>query len=72
VPQTSRTSPGSTGGKFFCPHCGAIYEVTLSPGTGSESNITKCVICLRVMNESVSTEKPIYELIQRPETHSDG
>jgi hypothetical protein len=55
------------GGTFFCPHCGALYSVTLSRLSESDSNIAKCLVCLQIMDKWDSTEVPVYKLIQRPE-----
>jgi len=61
------TRPILDGGTFFCPHCGALYSVTHSPLSESESNIGKCVVCLQVMDRRGRTDVPIYKLVQRPE-----
>jgi predicted Zn finger-like uncharacterized protein len=54
-------------GTFFCPHCGALYSVTLSRLSRSESNIAKCVVCLHIIDKSESTQVRLYKLIHRPE-----
>ena len=54
-------------GTFFCPHCGALYSVTHSRLSESDSNIAKCLVCLQIMDKWDSTDVPIYKLIQRPE-----
>jgi hypothetical protein len=59
--------PISEGRTFFCPHCGALYSVTLSRLSESESNSAKCLVCLQIMDTWNSTDDPIYKLIQRPE-----
>ena len=61
------TGPVSEGRKFFCPSCGALYSVTYKQGAQKESNIAKCVVCLKVMRETDLTSVPIYTLIHRPE-----
>jgi hypothetical protein len=65
------TGPVSEGKKFFCPSCGALYSVTYKQAarreSGKESSIAKCVVCLKVMNETDSTSVPVYTLIHRPE-----
>ena len=61
------TGPIPEGGTFFCPHCGALYSVTYSQLSKSDSNIEKCVVCLQTMDKRDSTNVPIYKLIQRPE-----
>ena len=59
--------PIPEGGTFFCPHCGALYSVTYSRLSESDSNIAKCVVCLQIMDKWDSTKVPIYKLIHRPE-----
>jgi len=61
------TGPISTGGTFFCPHCGALYSVTHSRLPRSESNVAKCVVCRQTMDKWDSTKVPTYKLIHRPE-----
>jgi transcription elongation factor Elf1 len=55
------------GKSFFCPNCGALYAVTHSERSKSESNTAKCVVCLQIMDNWDSTNVPTYRLIQRPE-----
>jgi transcription elongation factor Elf1 len=64
MPLTGLVQEGTT---FFCPFCGALYSVTHSQLSKSESNIAKCVLCLQTMDKWDSTNVPIYKLIQRPE-----
>jgi predicted Zn finger-like uncharacterized protein len=52
---------------FFCPHCGALYAVTHSRVSESDSNIAKCVVCGHTMEKRESTTVPIYNLVHRPE-----
>jgi hypothetical protein len=61
------TGPIPEGRTFFCPHCGALYSVTYSRLSKSDSNIAKCVVCLQIMTRWDSTKVPIYKLVQRPE-----
>jgi transcription elongation factor Elf1 len=61
------SGPIPEGGTFFCPHCGALYSVTPSRPSKSDSNIVKCVVCLQIMDMRQSTGVPIYKLIHRPE-----
>ncbi len=61
------TGPIPEGRTFFCPHCGALYSVTYSRLSKSDSNIAKCVVCLQIMTSWDSTKIPIYKLVQRPE-----
>jgi hypothetical protein len=65
------TGPVSEGKKFFCPSCGALYSITYKPSAkkegDKESNVAKCVVCLKVMRETESATVPVYTLIHRPE-----
>jgi predicted Zn finger-like uncharacterized protein len=61
------TGPPPEGRTFFCPHCGALYSVTHSQLSKSESNIAKCVVCLQIMDSGDSPKVPVYKLIQRPD-----
>ena len=45
------TGPISEGRSFFCPHCGALYAVTHSRLSKSDSNVAKCVVCGKIMNQ---------------------
>jgi len=56
-------------GKFFCPHCGALYEVVSAraPNVGSSP---ECVVCRIDMPSRAPVRRP-YRLIQRPEAASD-
>ena len=58
-------------GKFFCPHCGALYEVMSTRATNVGSS-PECVVCRADMQSraEVRVRRP-YRLIQRPETGSD-
>jgi transcription elongation factor Elf1 len=58
-------------GKFFCPHCGALYEVMSARATNVGSS-PECVVCRTDMQSRA--EVPVrraYRLIQRPEAASD-
>ena len=46
--------PVPEGGTFFCPHCGAMYSVTLSrlPKT-VDRHIAKCVVCRQIMESGI-------------------
>src|SRR5437773_3967727 len=61
------TGPIPEGRTFFCPHCGALYSVTYSRLSKSDSDIAKCVVCLQIMTSWDSTKVPIYKLVQRPD-----
>jgi transposase-like protein len=55
-------------GKFFCPHCGALYEV-MSARASNVGSSPECVVCRADMKSQVEAPagRP-YRLIQRPET----
>jgi transcription elongation factor Elf1 len=61
------TGPPPEGRTFFCPHCGALYSVTHSQPSKSESNVAKCVVCLKIMDNGESPKVPVFKLIQRPD-----
>ncbi len=61
------TGPIPEGRAFFCPHCGALYSVTQSKLSKSDSHIAKCVVCGRIMDKWDSTDAPIFKLIHRPD-----
>jgi transcription elongation factor Elf1 len=62
------TGPVPEGRPFFCPHCGALYAVTYSRPSGSDSNNTaKCVVCAQTMATVGSTDVPTFKLVHRPE-----
>jgi hypothetical protein len=58
-------------GKFFCPRCGALYEV-ISDGATNVGGSPECVVCRADMQlgAQASPRQP-YRLIQRPEVLSD-
>ena len=64
MPLTGEITLGSS---FFCPHCGALYAVTLSQRREIASGVAKCVVCERTMAEWKSTSVPAYKLVHRPE-----
>ena len=59
--------PVPEGGTFFCPHCGALYSLTLSRLPKRDSNIAQRVVCRQTMDERDSNKVPVYKLIHRPE-----
>ena len=61
------TGPVSEGEDFFCSHCGALYSVTYSRLSKSESKVAKCVVCQQIMDKGDSIKVPSYKLIHRPE-----
>ena len=50
------------GRSFFCPHCGALYAVTYSRLSTSDSNIARCVVCGQIMDKWDSTKVLIFKL----------
>jgi isocitrate lyase len=58
-------------GKFFCPHCGALYEV-MSARAANVGNSPQCVVCRTDMESPArAAERRPFRLIQRPEAVSD-
>jgi transcription elongation factor Elf1 len=57
--------PVLEGRTFFCPHCGALYSATPSLIPQSDSDPAKCVVCLKVMDDTTKAES--FKLIHRPE-----
>jgi hypothetical protein len=58
-------------GKFFCPHCGALYEVMSARATNVGSS-PECVVCRTDMQSRAEVPaRRSYRLIQRPEAVSD-
>jgi hypothetical protein len=57
--------PIPKGRTFFCPHCGALYSVTDS--RSPKSDIEKCVVCLKIMDEGHTDRFLVYKLTHRPE-----
>jgi predicted Zn finger-like uncharacterized protein len=57
------------GPSFFCPHCGALYAVTYSRLSSSDSNVAKCVVCGQIMDRWDSTKVPTFKLVHRPEDY---
>ena len=57
-------------GKFFCPHCGALYEVVSARATRL-GHSPECVVCRTDMPSRAEAPVRSYRLIQRPEAVSD-
>jgi hypothetical protein len=59
-------------GKFFCPNCGALYQV-MSVNATNVGSSPECVVCRTDMASGVRVPfgQP-YRLIQRPEAVSDS
>jgi hypothetical protein len=56
-------------GKFFCPHCGALYEV-MSARAANVGSAPECLVCRSDMPAPGPMRRP-YRLVQRPEAASD-
>ena len=48
------------GPSFFCSHCGALYAVTYSRLSSSDSNVARCVVCGQIMDKWDSTKVPTF------------
>ena len=57
------------GPSFFCPHCGALYTVTYSRLSSSDSDVARCVVCGQIMDKWDSTKVPTFKLVHRPEDY---
>lgn len=49
-----------------CPHCGALYEVTIDRFPMREAGQVKCDECNNIMKKWNSTSHPTFRLIKRP------
>jgi hypothetical protein len=61
------TGPIPEGHAFFCPHCGALYAVTHSRLSKSDSHVAKWVVSGTIMDQWDSTDVRIFKLVHRPE-----
>jgi predicted Zn finger-like uncharacterized protein len=52
--------------KFTCPHCGAVYAVTIKRFPLRDKDSAVCESCGNVMTEWNSTSVPSFELIESP------
>jgi transcription elongation factor Elf1 len=59
--------PITEGRSFFCPHCGALYAVTYSRKSKSESNTARCVVCGQIVATWDTTNVPTFKLVHRAE-----
>jgi transcription elongation factor Elf1 len=59
--------PIPEGRSFFCPRCGALYAVTYSRHSNSESNSKRCVVCGQIMATWDTTNVPTFKLVHRAE-----
>jgi hypothetical protein len=62
--QTWHSDPGET---HTCPHCGAVYEVTVQHLPDREQDDAYCDVCGEVMAEWDDTAVPAFRLIEKPE-----
>lgn len=51
---------------FACPHCGALYEVTVVRLRMEEKENATCKCCGRVMIEWKTANAPSFRLIKKP------
>jgi transcription elongation factor Elf1 len=61
------TGPIPEGRPFFCSRCGALYSVTYSRPSSSDSSSAKCVLCGQIMATRGSTDVPTFKLVHRPD-----
>jgi len=61
--QTWRSGPGGT---FNCPHCGALYEVTITRFPTRDKDDAICQCCHEVMAEWNDTAAPSFKLVEAP------
>jgi predicted Zn finger-like uncharacterized protein len=52
---------------FNCPHCGALYAVTVRQRLAIESSSARCKACASVMMQWSTASPPTFRLIERPE-----
>lgn len=57
--QTWKTGPGED---FTCPHCGAIYTVTIRRFPARDHDRASCEDCGKVMAEWNDTASPTFHL----------
>jgi predicted Zn finger-like uncharacterized protein len=62
MPQTWKTAEAD---QFYCPHCQALYAVTVNRLPTKDHDRAHCEVCKKVMNEWNSTISPSYRLIER-------
>jgi hypothetical protein len=55
------------GGTHTCPHCGAVYEVTIQRFPLRDVDSAVCQCCENVMKEWNSTSVPSFKLIKKPD-----
>lgn len=61
------TEPTQSPSTFACPHCGALYEVTVVRLRLEEKEAANCHCCGRVMIEWKTANPPSFRLIKSPE-----
>jgi predicted Zn finger-like uncharacterized protein len=53
---------------FKCPHCGAMYEITLEKSAPhDEEDATHCRVCGKQMESTSSSRIRGYELVRMPD-----
>jgi hypothetical protein len=62
--QTWHSDRGET---HTCPHCGAVYEVTIQHLPDRKQDDAYCDVCGEVMAEWDDTAVPAFRLIEKPE-----
>jgi transcription elongation factor Elf1 len=61
--QTWKTRPGED---FTCPHCKAVYAVTITRYPTRDSDKATCQVCGEVMTTWNDTAVPNFTLKERP------
>ncbi len=54
------------GEDFVCPHCGALYTVSIMRLPVRERVTDECVVCKRVMFDKNTTEQKSFSLKSKP------
>ena len=60
------------GATFNCPHCGALYAVTVRRLPAVVSASARCKVCDRVMLQWSTAWTPTFRLIERPEDRNEA
>jgi predicted Zn finger-like uncharacterized protein len=61
-----KTWHSGSGGTHTCPHCGAVYEVTIHRFPVRDKDSAQCDVCEKTMKEWNDTASPSFKLIKRP------
>ena len=62
----TQTSYNGADDQFECPHCGALYTVTVHRFQSRDQDWAICQCCHRTMKERNDTAVPTYTLMSRP------